>query len=240
MGTVFVAWFLATEHGLNLVRPLFLPSPIGVVLQAADVGPEIGVHALATMTRLLAGLVLGATLGIIVGLAMMRSPTLNGLLDPQIESMRPVPPIATIPFFILWFGLGEQGKVLLITLGTFLILVVATTEAVRNVPPIYLRAARTLGASDGSVFRTVVMPAIMPALIGPLRVAAAAAFGLAIASEFLGAQEGLGYLIINARRTLNTELIFLSILAMGLLSTILDVGIRRTSAVLTEWSDREP
>jgi ABC-type nitrate/sulfonate/bicarbonate transport system permease component len=235
----FAVWFTLTEQGTGLLSRLQYPSPLYVIQTLIDMGPRLGIHVLATMARLLAGLAIGTCLGLAAGLAMMRYPLLYGLLNPQIETMRPVPPIAMIPFFILWFGLAEPGKVFLITLGSFMIIVVATIESVRNVPPIYLRAARTLGASEQQVFTTIVMPAIVPALVAPIRVAAAAAFGLTVAAEFLGAQEGLGYLIINARRSLNTGLILLSITIMGILSTLLDNLIRRAARFATEWSERE-
>jgi ABC-type nitrate/sulfonate/bicarbonate transport system permease component len=237
---VIVLWFALTEDGFGVIGRLKYPSPRQVIETIVDLGPNLTVHVFATFTRLFTGLLIGSLAGIALGLAMMRSPLLHAVLDPQIESMRPVPPIAMIPFFILWFGLAETGKVLIISLGTFMVLVVATVEAVRNVPPIYARAARTLGASEGAVFRTIFIPAIVPQLIGAVRVAAAAAFGLAVAAEFLGAQEGLGYLIINARRTLNTGLILVSVLLMGVLSSLLDRFIRRGARWLTEWSEREP
>ena len=238
---VLILWFLLTEDGFALIGRLKYPSPRQVIETILDLGlARLGFNAFATFARLISGLIIGSIAGMFVGLAMMRSPIVYAILDPQIESMRPVPPIAMIPFFILWFGLAETGKILIISLGTFMVLVVATVEAVRNVPPIYIRAARTLGATERAIFRTIIVPAIVPQLISAVRVAAAAAFGLAVAAEFLGAQEGLGYLIINARRSLNTGLILLSVLIMGLMSSVLDRLIRRGARWLTEWSEREP
>ena len=113
--------------------------------------------------------------------------------DPLVESIRPVPVIAMIPFFLMWFGIDETGKFILITLGVFAILVVSTVEAVRNVPSKYILAAQTLGASKWQRFRTIIVPAIVPELVGPLRVAAALSFTLVVAAEFMGAQTGIGY-----------------------------------------------
>lgn len=237
---VFIGvWWLLTS-GLEVIRPLLFPSPGAVVeaaVRLADVLPE---HTFATLVRVLSGLALGAAGGVLVGLAMSGNRYVRGLLDPQIESLRPVPPIAAIPFFILWFGLAEYGKILLIALAVFMVMVVATTEAVANVPPIFVRAAKTLGASAWGTYRTVIVPAIVPSLVGGLRIAAAAAFAVDIAAEFMGAQEGLGYLVMNARRTLQTDVILLSIMVIGLLSAALDQGIRLTARRVTRWSDRAP
>lgn len=239
MAMFISVWWVLTS-GFEVIRPLLWPTPESVVdaaVRLVDVLPE---HMGATLRRVLLGLGLGALGGIAVGLAMSANRYVRGLLDPQIESLRPIPPIAAIPFFILWFGLAEHGKVILVALATFMIMVVTTTEAVKNLPPIYLRAAATLGASRRATYRTVVVPAIVPSLIGGLRISAAAAFAVDIAAEFMGAQEGLGYLIMNARRTLQTDVILLSIMVIGVLSAALDQGIRLTARRVTRWSERAP
>ena len=115
----------------------------------------------------------------------------------------------------------------MILLGTFMIMVVNTYEAVINVNPIYVRAAESLGADKFSIYRTVVVPAIMPSLAAGLRISSALSFTLVVASEFMGAQSGLGYMIMSARRTLTTETIFLGCLIFGIVSTIIDFGIRK-------------
>ena len=237
---VFVGIWWALTSGFEVIRPLFFPSPEAVVDAAVRLSPVLPEHIGATLMRVLAGLILGAAGGVLVGLAMSGNRYVRGLLDPQIESMRPVPPIAAIPFFILWFGLAEHGKIILIALAVFMVMVVTTTEAVRNVPPIFVRAAKTLGASGRGTYRTIIVPAIVPSLVAGLRIAAAAAFAVDIAAEFMGAQEGLGYVVMNARRTLQTDVILFSITVIGLLSAALDQGIRLAARRATRWADRAP
>jgi ABC-type nitrate/sulfonate/bicarbonate transport system permease component len=234
----FAAWFAVTAQGFNLVRPIKFPSPIMVVQAAVRTADLIPLDALATVSRVLFGFIVGTLLGLGLGLAMSYNKKVYYFFDPLVESIRPVPVIAMIPFFLMWFGIGEVGKLLLITLGVFAIIVVSTVEAIKNVPKIYVLAAQTLGASKLQLFRTVLVPAIVPQLIGPMRVAAALSFTLVVAAEFMGANAGLGFRILEARRLFNTDVIMLGVVLIGILSAIADALIRRGAAYLTRWSER--
>ena len=143
-----------------------------------------------------------------------------------------------IPFFLMWFGINEPGKLVLITLGVFAIVVVSTLEAVRNVPPIFLRAGETLGASKYQLFRTIIIPAVIPELIGPLRVAAALSYTLVVAGEFMGAQSGLGFRIMEARRLFNPDVILVGVVVITGLSAVTDTLIRKVTGYITRWSER--
>jgi ABC-type nitrate/sulfonate/bicarbonate transport system permease component len=234
----FAAWFAVTAQGFNLVRPIKFPSPIMVVQAAIRTADLIPLDALATVSRVLFGFIVGTLLGLGLGLAMSYNKKIFYFFDPLVESIRPVPVIAMIPFFLMWFGIGETGKLLLITLGVFAIIVVSTVEAIKNVPKIYVLAAQTLGASKLQLFRTVLVPAIIPQLIGPMRVAAALSFTLVVAAEFMGANAGLGFRILEARRLFSTDVIMLGVVLIGILSAIADALIRRGAAYLTRWSER--
>jgi ABC-type nitrate/sulfonate/bicarbonate transport system permease component len=234
----FAAWFAITAQGFNLVRPIKFPSPAMVVQAAVRTADLIPLDALATVGRVLFGFTVGTLLGLGLGLAMSYNKKIYYFFDPLVESIRPVPVIAMIPFFLMWFGIGEAGKLLLITLGVFAIIVVSTVEAIRNVPKIYVLAAQTLGASKLQVFRTVLVPAIVPQLIGPMRVAAALSFTLVVAAEFMGANAGLGFRILEARRLFSTDVIMLGVVLIGILSAIADALIRWGAAYLTRWSER--
>jgi ABC-type nitrate/sulfonate/bicarbonate transport system permease component len=231
-------WFLITEQGFGLVPPIKFPSPWMVIQAAIRTADLIPGDIAATLLRVICGFVVGTALGLGLGLLMSYSKKAQFFFDPLVESMRPVPVIAMIPFFLMWFGIGETGKFLLITLGVFAIIVVSTVEAVRNVPGIYMKAAHSLGANKLQRFRTIIIPAIVPELVGPLRVSAALSFTLVVAAEFMGAQAGLGYRILEARRLFNTDVILLGITIIGLLSAISDTAIRYFTAYLTRWSGR--
>jgi ABC-type nitrate/sulfonate/bicarbonate transport system permease component len=234
----FGAWLAISEQGLGLVRPIKFPSPRMVVDAAIRLHDIILFDVLVTLLRVALGFCAGMVLGIGLGLAMSYNRKMLYFFDPLVESMRPVPVIAMIPFFLMWFGIGETGKFLLITLGVFAILVVSTVEAVRNVPSKYILAAQTLGASKAQRFRTIIIPAIVPELIGPLRVATALSFTLVVAAEFMGAQAGIGYRILEARRMFNTDVILLGVVVIGLMAALADMLIRWVTTHITRWSER--
>jgi len=235
----FSAWVAASSDGFHLVGNFKFPSPSTVYTTATSISLSVvGRDMLVTFERLIEGLTLGTVLGVLLGLAMAYSRVILFILDPIVESWRPVPAIAFTPFLLLWFGLAETGKIALVVMGVSMLMVVNTFEAAKNVPRIYVNAARSLGASRMTVFRTVVLPRIVPDLIGPFRVALALSFTLVVAAEFMGSQSGLGFLILNAQRQLETGTLFLGVMLFGVMANILDNLTRAVGAYLTRWSER--
>ena len=220
------------------MRPIMFPSPAKVIEAVGRISHLLGADVGMTMMRVLVGFTLGTLLGIGLGLQMAYNRKVFHFFNPLVESIRPVPVIAMIPFFLMWFGINEPGKLILITLGVFAIVVVSTLEAVRNVPPIFLRAGETLGASKYQLFRTIIIPAVIPELIGPLRVAAALSYTLVVAGEFMGAQSGLGFRIMEARRLFNPDVILVGVVVITGLSAITDTLIRKLTGYITRWSER--
>lgn len=235
--SVLILWFLVTVQ-FELIPPLKFPSPISIFETLGRVQNTIVEHSVVTLIRVLSSFILGALIGMVVGLVMSRFQVVFAIIDPIIETIRPIPPIALIPFFILWFGISDFGQILLAGLGTFMVLVVSTIEAVRNVPRIFVQAARSLGASNAHIYRTVIIPAIVPELIAAWRVALALAFGLTIAAELMGAQSGLGFMIMVARRSLNTQVILLGIIIIGLEAKLMDSLLNILTRRLTAWTER--
>ncbi|WP_283136224.1 ABC transporter permease [Rhizohabitans arisaemae] len=233
---VALVWAGLTLGGV--VDKLFLPGPQDIAAVVGESWRDLLSGLGFTLTRQVAGFLIGSLLGIGLGLLMASSRTVNAVLDPLVELIRPIPPLAIIPLLILWLGIGAVPQVLLVVFGCFVIMVVSTVEAVRNVPRIYLNAARTLGAGGPRIYRTVVMPAIVPALVGSVRVAAAASFGLVVAAEFMGAQEGIGYQMILAQRYLRTDQIIVCIAVITVTAWLVDQVIRRLERRLTGWTER--
>ena len=233
---ILFVWYGVTESGL--VKPLYLPSPRRVVIAVSDLGSTILIHAAATIGRIIVGFLLGAFVGIGVGLLMSSNRYIYSALNGIIESWRPVPPVALIPFFILWFGFSDIGKIILVMLGVFLVLVVNTIESVRNVRPVYLRVGTNLGATKAELYKTVIVPAILPSLVSGLRIAMALSMSLVIVSEFMGADWGLGYLISISKVTFSTHTILLSIFVIGFICWFLDFILRKVMARLTRWAEK--
>ena len=235
--TLVSGWLILTLGGF--VRPLFVPGPADLVRAYEQLAPQLpGDIWDSVVTRLLPGFVIGLAVGMLVGVSMAVSATFRALADPIVEAIRPLPPLALIPLFILWFGIGSGTQVALIAFGTFIVMVITSYEAVRNVPPIYLQAAATLGARKRQVFRRVILPAIVPDIFGGVRVAVAASFGYVVVAEIIGAQSGLGYRLVLARRYLLTENIVAILIVIGLLAFMADQFVRWLNRRLTDWKPR--
>lgn len=229
-------WYIVSM----VVSPLFVPSPKEVFFGGYDLYKEILMTSiLYTFYRVVMGFFIGSALGILVGVAISWNRFIQWILDPIIELIRPIPVIALIPLFILWIGLGETSRIVIIVFASFVVLVVNTSEAIKNVPILYINAARTLGAfTKARIFRTVILPAITPELMAGIRIAAAASFDLAAAAEFIGAQRGLGYIIICAKRFLFTNGIIFGIFLFTLLAWLTNIIIRYFDKRVNIWTER--
>lgn len=230
------AWELVTRVGL--VGPLALPSPGAVVGALTEDPAAILADTWATLVRVAVGIVGGTLAGVLVGLAVSYRKEVRAAVILPIEALRPVPVVALIPLFIIWFGINDFGKYLLVGIGCFVVMVVATIEAVQLVPQGYVRAAQTLGATRRQIFGSVVIPAIVPPLAASVRVANALGFTLVVASEFMGAQEGLGFIMMTARRTLHTEQIIAATIVVSILAAVTDYLLRRLIVSQTLWVER--
>lgn len=237
IAALFVVWVLVTGV-FELVRPSILPSPSDLLDAFVDLSPVLGPAILSSLKITMSGLVIGLVAGTIVGLIMAYSRAFMDIVGPIMEFSRPIPVFALIPLFMLWFGLGLLPQILLIALGVMAIMGVQTYEAIRNMPMVYVNAAFNLGATKGQVFKTVVIPYIFPHLIGAIRVAAASAWGLDVAAEFMGVQVGLGYTMIIQQVYLNTPGIIVIVIVYSVLAIMLDKLIQFMQARLTRWTER--
>jgi ABC-type nitrate/sulfonate/bicarbonate transport system permease component len=186
---------------LHLFNPVFLAGPwlvLGKVAELAIDGPLWG-HIAATLGRVAVGFSTGAGLGLLVGLSAGYLPRLRGLVEPVVELLRPIPPLAMLPLFIVWVGIGEASKIGFITYATFFPVYVTTVHAVQQVDPLLLRAAASLGARRQQLFFRVLLPAALPEILTGIRLGVALAFFVIVISEFIGAEQGLGFLINDGR-----------------------------------------
>ena len=240
-------WFLVTE--LELITEFILPKPTTLLtiltggqhviaaerVRFADALPSaLGI----TLQMVFSGLALGLVTGIGVGLAFGYSRWVRDTLEFTLDAIRPVPIFATIPMFILWFGIGMRPQILLVAFGVFMIMTIQTTEAVRNVPHIYVRAALTSGASRFHIYRTIVVPAIFPHLLAGLRISAAAGWGLDVAAEFMGTRAGLGYMMLARNAYLDTAGVLLIVLIFAFMAMLFDFFLRAVNKRLTRWVPR--
>jgi ABC-type nitrate/sulfonate/bicarbonate transport system permease component len=235
LSAVILIWWVVTG-GLQLFTPLVLPSPDTVAQAAWQLifAPDLGLfsggvyngnligHALISTGRVALGFGTAVSVAIPLGVVIARSRKLEPYIEPVLQILRPIPPIAWTPLAILWFGIGLKSIVFLIFLGAFWPMLLNTISGIREVPPILGRAAASLGASRHQVLFTVILPAAIPFLFTGLRLSFGAAWITIVAAELIAASEGLGYLIMNARRILAAPDIIVGMLTIGLLGLAFD------------------
>jgi sulfonate transport system permease protein len=229
-------WSLIAFSGL--VSPLIIPSPMRVLGAVTDVGWKLVEHVAATVVRIVTGFTFGAALGMTLGIAMQYSRRFYLIADGLVETFRPVPPVALVPFFILVFGFAEIGKLLVVTMGVGLMITVTTVEAISRVPTGVIRWGLVSGLHRGALFRLVIFPAAWPEMRTGFRIALAAAVSLVIVSEFMGATYGLGYLISVSKVTLTTPTILLSTMLLGWIGWLLDRALRWLFDSTCRWDTR--
>src|ERR1700729_2930272 len=189
-------------------------------------GKPIWFDLYISLQRILIGFVIGVTVGVALGAAMSASLVLRHLVDPVIEVLRPLPPLAFIPLFIVWLGIGEMPKEVLIIVGVVPLMAVTTVAALGEVPDDLRLCARTLGASPRYTMLRVQIRSALPFILTGARFAMAGAWTSIVAAELIAATTGLGYLIMQAGDYLNTALVFSGIITIAILGLILDACLR--------------
>lgn len=192
-------------------------------------------HSVATLARVAMGTTAGLILGILVGLLIGWSKALRDFLFPIIQILRTIPFLALIVLFMLWFGGAEIGPLVYISFVVFTTIVVITIEAIRNVPPVYRHFAQTLGANDLQIYRTVVVPAITPSLVGAIRVVLGSAWAIVLAAEYLAVQTGLGRLMILSEMFFQTGRIVVVVLLFMAFSAATNYAFLAGARRLTRW-----
>ena len=233
-------WWLVAR--LGWVDPLFLPPPGRVLAQLVTLaGPQgfmdasLWQHLGASLQRILIALLAAAVFGISAGLAMGLSPTVRGMLDPLIELYRPVPPLAYLPLMVIWFGIGETAKVLLIYLAIFAPVAMATLAGVQSAQQVRLRAARSLGASRVQVLWHVILPGALPEILTGLRIGLGVGWSTLVAAELIAATRGVGFMVQSAGEFLATDVVLAGILVIALVAFVLELGLRALQRRLTPW-----
>jgi NitT/TauT family transport system permease protein len=191
--------------------------------------------ALGSLYRVGVGFAAGAALALPLGLAMGTSRVVYAWMNPLVQLLRPIPPIAYIPLAILWFGLGNAPAVFLIALGAFFPVLMNTVAGVRQVDGIYLRAARNLGADGPTMFVRVILPAAVPYILTGMRIGIGTAFIVVIVSEMIAVNNGLGFRILEAREYFWSDKIIAGMASIGLLGLGIDAGMNRLNNHLLRW-----
>ncbi|MFS1290689.1 taurine ABC transporter permease TauC [Pseudomonas piscis] len=232
-------WWAVTASGL--VEPLFLPSP-GAVLQkgwllttSGYMDATLWQHLAASLQRIGLGLGLAVLTAIPVGIAIGANRVARGVLDPLIEFYRPIPPLAYLPLIVIWCGIGELSKVLLIYLAIFAPIAIATATGVRTVDPAKLRAAQSLGATRAQLIRHVILPSALPDILTGIRIGLGVGWSTLVAAELIAATSGLGFMVQSAAQFLVTDVVVLGILVIAVIAFAMEMGLRALQRKLVPW-----
>jgi len=219
---------------------MFLPSPRAVFDAGIKMFTEesLMVDVLASSTRVLAGFVLAGIIGVPMGLAMGTFYSLDSLLAPIVGTVRYMPVTAFVPLIVIWLGLEEPSKILIIMLGVVLYNAIMAADAVKFIPNEMINVAYTLGATRRDVVFKVIIPAVFPSVLDTLRVNISGAWNFLVIAELVASQNGLGFRIIQAQRFLQTEKVLFCIALIGLIGLAIDYSLKWISQQLTPWADQ--
>ena len=232
-------WWLAAHF--EVVSPIFLPPPEAVLAKLVSVwltgfeGATLPQHLVASLARVLAALAAASVIGIALGFAISLNETARGMFEPVIEFYRPIPPLAYLPLIVIWCGIGELSKVLLIYLAIFAPIAIATATGVRTVDPAKLRAAQSLGATRAQLIRHVILPSALPDILTGVRIGLGVGWSTLVAAELIAATSGLGFMVQSAAQFLVTDVVVLGILVIALIAFAMEMGLRALQRKLVPW-----
>ena len=240
IGVLLVAWEVLSRVILPWLNPraaILMPPPSLVVgagweLMRSGVLLE---HIVASTQRVLIAWGGVCVIAIPLGIAMGWWGRFNSYLNPIIELLRPIPPLAWIPISILWFGIGLQQNIFIIMIGCFFPVLLNTIHGVRGIDPVLIRAARNFCASDFMILRRVVLPAALPNIFTGARIGLGVAWMVLVAAELVAATSGLGFMIEDARNFLRTDVIFVGMIAIGFMGILMEGILRLIQSRLLVW-----
>ena len=235
--------FFEPATGFRMAR-LYLPAPEVTSNRFLELNAEgyrnftLLEHTWSSLQRVLLGFIFGALVGIPLGYAMGLTNWARGWFDPIVEFMRPVPPLALIPLMIIWFGIGEQSKVILLFLAALWIMTIAARSGVSGVAISKVHAAYSLGASKWQILRKVIIPNSLPEIFTGARVAMGVCWGTVVAAELVAAEKGLGMMIMVASKFQLTDIVIVGIILIGIIGFLIDIGIRWLETWLVPWKGK--
>jgi len=235
---IVLAWYGMRVSGL--INPVLIPAPHAVAAKAWELLTRETLlrDIWASTRRVFIGVALGTACAVPAGFVLGWYAQVRAFIDPVINFFRALPPIALIPLVIVYFGVDELAKTVILFYASFFAGVIVMYEGVAHISPLYVRVARTLGATDAEIFRKVIIPLTVPHILTALRVALGVAWATLVASELIAAQQGLGALIQNASAYFLLDVIYVGIICIGLIALVMDLILRRVSARLVAWQER--
>lgn len=239
---LFLAWWALAEANVAYFKwfnPIFLPGPPVIGREAwrlLQLG-SLQWDMLTSLSRVLQGFVIAAVAGVVAGTLVARVTVVQNLVEPVLDVLRPIPPLAFLPLLVLYLGIGEASKVGFIAYSAFFPVFTTTREGIKYVDPLLVRAAQSLGAIPREILWYVIIPAAMPSIMTGLRLGFALSFFVIVAAEFIAAERGLGFLINDAREFFRVDRMLLGAAAIGLLGYVFNQLFSRLERMLVPWKE---
>jgi taurine transport system permease protein len=241
LGIIFVWWLVTT---MGWVKPMFLPSPQAVLAKFVNVwqngftNTPFLEHVGISAARVFGAFLLACLIGIPLGIAMGMSPIVRGIFDPPIEFYRPIPPLAYLPLMIIWFGIGEMSKVLLIFLSVLAPVALGARAGVRSAAIEQIHAAYSFGASRWQVMSQVILPSALPEILTAMRIGIGFGWTTLVAAEMVAATKGLGYMVLTASQFLQTSTVIMGIIVIAIIAYAFDMLMRFIERRVVPWKGR--
>jgi NitT/TauT family transport system permease protein len=237
--TVLLTWEALVR--LNGIQPIYLPAPSSILkyLAAMLLDGSLTYHLAITFMRIIAGFLVAAASGILVGVIMGMSPLAARIIDPWIAALYPLPKISLIPLLIIWLGTGESYKIVISAVTAFFPVAISTFAAIRQVDSGLIKAAKDLGASPHQRQLRVVIPASLPGIFSGLHIGMGVTIIMVVAAEMIGgsSDSGMGYVLVHAGQVMETEKVFAALIALAVFGAVVTALQKRLDRLVAPWAD---
>ncbi len=231
-----VAWvILSQQEGTMLPTPAATLSRFIEIMKDPISNATLPLHIWASLERVLIAFVFAVVLGIALGIGLGWSPKFRAGAGPLFEMIRPIPPIAWIPLIIIWCGIGELAKIVIVFIGAFTPIVLNTSAGIKAIDPLLISAGKVLGANRRQLLIDVAFPATIPAILAGIKTALSSGWMCVVAAEMIVARQGVGFLIVRGQEIGDTALIVVCMLAIGVVSALLSLILTKLEGVLCPW-----
>jgi taurine transport system permease protein len=244
---ILLVWAAVTGSGLwpPLVKPIFLPSPVSVIeaflrlVEQGYQGRSLAHHVGISFYRFATAFSICVLVGVPLGLLMGTNRTIRAIVEPPIQAIRPIPKLALLPLFLIWFGIGNLSKIIVISAPVLPLIAISAMQAVRSVSHRKIQAAQALGASPATVFWRVILPASLPGIFTGIRVAISIGVTMLVGAELTATSDGIAWMALTAAEYLSTDIVLVGVLIMAAMGFSLDRLVLAMERRLVHWSGKD-
>lgn len=235
----FVIWqiYAVLNAKMGWMNKAFLPAPTEVLVTFIKFFKEgtLFVHIGVSLIRIFKGFFIGSVIGVIAGYIMAKITVVESILQPIINILGAIPPYAFMPLLIIWFGVGEFAKIVMIVLATFIPVLASTIQGVKNINPLHIRSAKTLGCNELQLFHHVIVKTALPYIIAGMKTSISLCFSALVVAEMIGSDTGLGFIIVDGRNWFKVANMFMAMTSIAILQTVFQAVLTMLERNLFKW-----